>query len=519
MIPIALNTIEDYKKFLTILAKQPKPDQQIIIRQMLREDLFFLFTVGLKRKDAVHPWILARCKEVEANPNGHLDLWARGHYKSSIITFALTIQDILSSHGDNPHPKWNGVEVTVGIFSFNKPIAKQFLAQIKREFESNEMLRSAFPDILWENPEKDAPSWSLDAGIILKRKSNPKEATIEAHGVVEGQPTSKHFYLCVYDDVVTVENVRSPGMIEKTTDAWALSLNLGSEGGLKRYIGTRYSYNDTYAEMLLRKAAIPRIHTATVDGTLDGEPVLFTREALEQKRRDMGPYVYSSQMFQNPTIDSDQGFQKKWLNFQTCETFKNMNCYILVDPANDKKKTSDYTVMVCIGLASDENYYLLDIIRDRLSLVERADALFQMHRRFKPKDVGYEQYGMQADISHIKDTMKRINYNFKIKELGGKLSKVDRIRKLIPIFEQGRFYLPDTCIKTDYQGQTRDLIQTFINEEYSNFPVSLHDDMLDAIARIVDEKLEVKWPKLISAAGETRYQPIRDSKSGGAWGA
>jgi hypothetical protein len=27
--------------------------------------------------------------------------------------------------------------------------------------------------------------WSLDGGIIVKRKSNPKEATVEAHGLLE----------------------------------------------------------------------------------------------------------------------------------------------------------------------------------------------------------------------------------------------------------------------------------------------------------------------------------------------
>jgi hypothetical protein len=128
------------------------------------------------------PWLLDRCKEVQAAPNDRLDLWSREHYKSTIITFGLTIQDIL-----------NDPETTIGIFSHTRPIAKGFLRQIKREFEANELLKSLFPDVLWTSPSKEAPKWSEDDGIVVKRKSNPKESTIEAWGLVDGQPTSKHY--------------------------------------------------------------------------------------------------------------------------------------------------------------------------------------------------------------------------------------------------------------------------------------------------------------------------------------
>ena len=152
--------------------------------------------------------------------DGYLDLWARGgHYKiAQFSRSGWTIQDIL-----------NNPEITVGIFSHTRPIAKGFLRQLKRELESNETLKAIFPEILYANPKADSPKWSEDEGIIVRRKSNPKEATIEAWGLVDGQPTSKHYKLMLYDDVVTRESVTTPDMINKTTEAWELSSNLTSK--------------------------------------------------------------------------------------------------------------------------------------------------------------------------------------------------------------------------------------------------------------------------------------------------
>lgn len=460
------------------------------IAALLSHDLFYLLVYGMKRKDMDKDWLFARCREVQQNPNNHLDLWAREHYKSTIITIGLTILNILQ----NPN-------ITVGIFSHTRPIAKAFLRQIKREWETNFLLQAYFPFLTPpEKGEARTRTWSEDGGLIVRREGNPKEATVEAWGLVDGQPTGKHFDLLIYDDVVTLESVTTPEQIKKTTDAWRLSLNLGARNGNIRMIGTRYHASDTYHLIMEQGSVTPRIYPATIDGQAQSKAVFLADDVLKKKRRDMGAYVFACQMLQNPLADNAMGFKNAWFQTLPSDTkmvpafSANMNRYIVVDPASSKKEGSDYTSMWVVGLNHDGFYYVLDGVHDRLALHERAEALFHLHKKHRPLAVGYEQYGIQADIEHIKYRMEHENYRFSIIALGGAMAKTDRIRRLVPVFEQGRMWFPHRLIKLRTDKTAADLVQDFYRNEYLNFPVAEHDDMLDCLSRILDSRLGAVFP-------------------------
>lgn len=421
-----------------------------------QNDLFYLLLILLNRRDMKRQWLLDRCREVQMSPNGHLDLWAREHYKSTVITFGLTIQDILRDP-----------EITVGIFSHTRPTAKAFLRQIKSELETNDRLFALYPETLYQWPAKQSPKWSEDEGITVRRLGNPKEATVEAWGLVDGQPTSKHFRLRVYDDVVTRESVGTADQIAKTTAAWELSDNLGvasDQGGAERYIGTRYSLYDSYSTMLARKAVKPRIYPATHNGRFDGKPVFFSQAVWDDKVRKQGRTTVAAQLLQNPMADEGASFRTEWLRAYEVRP-RTLNVYIMCDPSRGRSATSDNTAIAVIGIGAGGAKYLLDGFCHRMTLSQRWMGLKGLYNRWSAMAgvqhiaVGYERYGAQSDDEYFQEQMeldsrRRLpNAYFPISELNwpreGGNSKQERVERLEPDFRNGRFFLPLSILHPD----------------------------------------------------------------------
>jgi len=464
----------DYPRIFRDLAGKKAAQKLRVYRGLCKQDLFFLLHFGLRREDVNHPWIVEQIREVEEAHNATLDLWAREHYKSTIKTYGLPIQKVIQDP-----------EKTIAIFSHTRPIAKGFLRQIKHTLEDRDTpIVKWFPEIFWKKPKTQAPKWSEDEGLIIKRKSNRNEATFEAWGLVDGQPVSKHFDIRIYDDVVTRESVTTPEQIKKTLDAFELSESLGVDGGEDWIQGTYYHFADLYAHYKKRKDIYTvRERPATHDGTATGRPVLLSRKRLDDLRRRQGQYVFSCQQLLKPMATQDQRFKPEWLRYYG-KLPDVMNRYLLGDPANEKKEGSDYTVYTVIGIDAYKNRYLLDGIRERLNLKERWTALRDLwlkHGRIQA--VGYEKYGKDSDISYFEEKMEDEGIYFDVEPLGGRLAKGDRILRLVPWFENGKFFLPRRLVPP---GKDYDLIQMFLDEEYYFFPFVSHDDIFDCMARLED---------------------------------
>lgn len=234
----------------------------------------------------------------------------------------------------------------------------------------------------------------------------------------------------------------------------------------------------------------------------------LTKQDLLELRDDLGEYNFVGQYLQEPVPVGGGEFKDRWVQYYPDGGIKpkTMNICILCDPSagadNNKKKRklSDFTAMMVVGLAPDNNYYLLDIIRDRLNPTERIETLFMLHRKWnslsgKPPRVGYEKYALMSDTHYIKAKQKEDGYNFQVIELGGRVDKETRIRRMIPDMENGRWYFPASLMYVDNEGRTFDLVKELVSSEMPTFPKARFDDMLDATSRVYDEDMMMTFPR------------------------
>jgi len=533
-------TLSDYDRLEEAMHQMTQAEIMNLSWIMAREDLYFLLRYVLSTKEFFKPgkdgiisyqWILDRCREVQNDSHRTLDVWSRFHWKSNIKTFANVIRHILI----DPN-------ITIAILSHTRPNAKKFLAQIQREITTNKLLQKlswhptlegqAFPDFA-----KDLERNSLDEGIIVNRTGNPKEPTLMATGLVDSLEVGPHYHILCYDDVVTKDSVTSPDMIKKTTEAWELSLMLRMPNTQFWYTGTFYSYDDTYTE-LIRRGIRPRVHpcyeldhdNCIVDPDTGGyhkmawhfdRPVLYEKPHLDELFSDVvgrdGPKTANMQLLCDPSAGLRSGFELEDMRFYAENPYKereDKNVYILVDPANEKKKNSDYTAMFVVGAGNDKNLVVLDMVRDRLNLQERTEKLFELHRRWRPIEVRYERYGLQADVQHIQYVQGLMRYRFHITEVAGNVRKDDRIERLVPLFKDHRIYFPRECWYVDTSGDRKDLVRAFMEEEFNTWPNSSYKDMLDSLSRIAEPDLPVIYPISHTYSKEAWAKDRREKRYG-----
>lgn len=131
-------------------------------------------------------------------------------------------------------------DLSVGIFSFEKAAAEKSGRRLKDEWTNNLELKAAFDDVLWEDPAKDAPLWSMEKGLTVRRAISSASPTVGWYSILD-LPTGSRLGLGILDDIETERTVSSEDMRKQTRDRVNNCFNLAGRGCRWWVNGTHHS--------------------------------------------------------------------------------------------------------------------------------------------------------------------------------------------------------------------------------------------------------------------------------------
>ena len=189
-------------------------------------------------------------------------------------------------------------------------------------------------------------------------------------------------------------------------------------------------------------------------------------------------------------------YDYKRINGQNClvrtkgdeEEVKPVEVYCGVDPASSLASTADYFVVSTIGIDYDNNKYIIDIFRDRISPAEQPQKLIEVFKKYRPRRMKIETVGYQEALrTAVRELMFKESLYIPGLEKGVKPRnrKSERLLSLVPLFAKGTFY---------FRPQ-----DNIAQQEFLSYPRGKHDDVMDAIWTALDgakPSRKKEWEKI-----------------------
>lgn len=147
-----------------------------------------------------------------------------------------------------------------------------------------------------------------------------------------------------------------------------------------------------------------------------------------------------------------------------------VDLYCGIDPASSLSARSDFFVIATIAVDSDNNKYIVDIVRDKIDPAYQPEMIIDTYKKYKHKRVRIETVGYQEALrSTVRKMMVDQNLYIPGLERGIKPRnrKSERLLSMVPILAKGEFYFRPEDIHAQ--------------QEFLSYPRGKHDDILDAI--------------------------------------
>lgn len=404
--------------------------------------------------------------------NNLLLLMPRGTFKSSVITIGFSLQFIL-----------NDPDCRILIDSETYGKAKAFLMEIKGHLEMNEKYREVFKAIHGmypnETKRKQELLWTNTELNIAARKRWRKEPTFSCAGI-DVTKNGMHYDLIVCDDLHSEKNVTNKEQIQQVIDHWKLAYSLLDPNKPMIIIGTRWHELDLYQHILdserdrfniLIKRAIQ------TDGSLLF-PEQLDRAFLDRTKKTQGTSMFYKQYMNEPVDDENATFKRSYIvhkNWQEVEG-RPINWYLSVDPSYEGEY-SDYAALVVAGMDYMRNIYVRHIIRQKMTYGGIINGIFDLYSKFRIKNILLETVATQKSIAYeLANEQRRRGMWLPVTEIRSRVNtKEERIRGLAPLYEFGHIYHLKECPELEE-----------LEYELLRFPTGKHDDIIDALANVLE---------------------------------
>lgn len=411
----------------------------------------------------------------------------RGTFKSTFFTIGRTIQAIAQNRDER---------ILIANATLNN--SQRFISEMKDHLIKNDTLKTLYGDFY--DPKL---RWNEDEIIVTNRGLGIKEATVTAAGV-GGNLVSQHYSKIICDDLVNLENSSTRYQADKVIDWWKRAFSLLDYDGEMIIIGTRWSYYELYSWIVEK---YPEQVDSYIRGAYraDGScyfPELLNESKLAELKGLQGSYVFSA-FYLNDPVDEESALIKRSLikYYGPGEAAKlpdNLHIFTVCDPAVSQKDTADYSCILVVGVDPENNWYVLEVNRDKWTVGGLIEKLFEINEVWKPITMSIELIGQsQGLMTPINDEENRRNVYLPLFVINARteVTKEMRIRSVLqPRFERGKIFI------------RREMFD--LEEEILKFPRGRHDDMIDALTDIDDISFTPEIKKDVDKAGGTLLENL-----------
>lgn len=340
------------------------------------------------------------------------------------------------------------------IISASETLAIEMMRKIKRELESNEKIKLFFGGGKHLRTEK----WS-EAHFITKTG-----VQFRARGA-GGQIRGFRPDCLILDDIETDELVESEEQRKKLKE-WLFKacLNTLLPHGQFILIGSIIHPLSLLNDLLsIDNGWCKRRFQAYKDAIQEqGKelwPALWTHERLQQRKREIGSFAFSSEYLNNPIADETAPVKQHQIRYWK-ELPQQLSVVIAVDPAYSEEASADFKVAALVGIDQNLNRYLISYIRTHAQTGEFINATLNlwMMNQGKCTAIGIPSAGVEkqffksfvdtAQSRKLYPPIQELKNAFKTQSGASVRAKKARITAALqPLFEAGKYYIHESQIE------------------------------------------------------------------------